>query len=171
MDNIAIEILTAVNDVNRRIEALLRSLDFAELPSIPLESLISCDDIAPGISCLYFLMHPIHGLLYVGKAKDLRQRWRASGFYPGEERSATHQYHERCIELGDVCLSWLPLDETAHEIAETIAIRCFEPHWNVRKSKHGYETPAGVPSRHLKREGTLEEWPDSVLDKLRNRKW
>jgi len=132
MDHRAAQIEQAVDEVTARVQSLLKDLDFRELPSIAIDSLEACDKIPRGIPCLYFVHHPSFGLLYLGKAVDLRRRWKAEGRI-GQLRTALHQIHKRCIEIGNVTLSWFQLDPRAHEIAETIAIRFFHPWWNTRK--------------------------------------
>jgi hypothetical protein len=132
MEDIAVEIEQAVDTVNASVQDALRAVDLAKLPFVVLDSLEACDKIPRGISCLYFLRHTPSGLLYVGKAADLRGRWRAEG-RAGGERKALHHLHARCIEVGGTVLSWFQLHQRAHEIAETVAIRVLHPPWNIRK--------------------------------------
>jgi hypothetical protein len=142
LEQVVSEIERAVDEVNTRIISFLQKLDLKKLPSIPIDSLEACDKIPRGITCLYFVLHP-SSLLYVGKAKDLRARWRAAG-HVGEERQAMHGLHNRCIDVGKCHLSWLRLHIEAHEIVETLAIRVLHPAWNSRKTvtwKYVEDTP------------------------------
>lgn len=163
---IASSVLSAVESVNSRVESLLLSLELESLPSVLLTDKEGCTASIPsGVSGLYFLWGQEHGLLYVGKARNLRARWH---IYPW------HQYHDRCLELGGVRLSWFALDELALEVAETVAIRVLAPHWNIRKNPFGCRYGVGVPSRHLDVElgfQDVPEIPESTRALLQWRSW
>ena len=109
MENLAMEIERAVDEVNARVARVLQDLDIAKLPFVPINSLDSCDKIPPGIACLYFVRHPSHGLLYVGKAGDSRQRWRAYGRV-GQQRTQYTTSMTGALRLAASCWrgsSWI----------------------------------------------------------------
>ena len=79
MDHTAAQIRLAVDEVTTEVQNLLKDINLSKLPCISIDSVEACDRIPPGIACLYFVHHPHHGLLYIGKAANLRLRWRAAG--------------------------------------------------------------------------------------------
>ena len=142
-----------------------RHVTLDDLPYRNLADFQSCDDLPSRLPCIYFLLHPKHGVLYIGKAKNIRQRWRSQGV-AGGNREPAHKHHERCVEIGNVKLSWLELDPSAHEMVETEAIHYYNPCWNIRKSKSGYELPADAPSPITRAEQLASRIPCNVMFKL-----
>jgi excinuclease UvrABC nuclease subunit len=91
----------------RRIEKIQR------LPSVTFRE----RTLLPRVSGVYFVFNTYGELLYVGKAKNLRERWR---------------YHHRATQVrGDYRIHWiLGSDAAERERRETIFINMFRPPWN-----------------------------------------
>ncbi len=91
----------------------------------------SLDQLPLNTSCIYFLTHPKQGILYIGKASDLRGRFRGKNF------SGVHTHHrlEAAIKLKNVRLSWVDCLEPAKTIIEMLLIRNLKPAWNIEYNK------------------------------------
>ncbi|MEH2029822.1 MAG: helix-turn-helix domain-containing protein [Nostoc sp.] len=108
-----------------------------DLPSLPLKNRQNL----PSISCIYFVLE--NGwLVYIGRFKDLRFRWRQH-----------HRYHD-FQHLENVKIAWLEISEPSllHEI-EMALIAWFEPYLNqtpcnpawIERLKYLSENPKKFP--------------------------
>ena len=130
------EIAEKTVSFEEKIKRLLRKFsidDLFNLPRIELNDYDFCEDIPipHRICCLYFLVHPVDGLLYIGKSTNLRERWRITR---GEKYGAiTKQHHvlERYDPPEHVFLCWYEIDRNLAELMEPILIRELNPEWNV----------------------------------------
>ena len=96
------------------------------LPGIEINADSNFYTIPKKISCVYFLVHPTRGILYIGKALDLRNRWTNKYHI----QRVAHDCHEPCLKLGMVSLRWFLLDDPVKTIAEMLLIRKIRPEWN-----------------------------------------
>ncbi len=61
--------------------------------------------VLPRVGCIYFLVHDEKGLLYIGKACDLKSRWTLKTDAHGIVREdLCHKCLFPLLELGDCCL-------------------------------------------------------------------
>ena len=89
-----------VEDAQKNIASKLSQVDLQSLPSVFIDTMGACDELPARTSVIYFLHHPVYRLLYVGKAKDLRKRWRSLGGN-GYVRMPAHQHMMRCLEISE----------------------------------------------------------------------
>lgn len=155
-DETAKKITQLIVVANKEIERIICSLDIGGMASVAIDSIDCFDSLPRNVPSIYFVTHPQHSLLYIGKARCLRMRWRAEG-RRYESRNPLHQHHSRLLQIGNARLSWFPLPLISHEIAETLAIRCLKPAWNVRKSNLEGIDLSGIPSPH--REPDINDYP------------
>lgn len=101
-----------------------------ELPCVKITDFNSTNDLPFRICCLYFVWNEINGILYIGKAYDLRQRWR----YGKDEKSlnpyTSHHMMERAIRSG-ATLSWFTCPKEYTTTAEQMLIKYLKPSWNT----------------------------------------
>lgn len=105
------------------------NLRFSELPSVLIDA-IPFDNCPFANNAIYFLTHPTYGILYVGKANNLRGRWRCDWNYGALEWMPTHKQHQRALDLGGVYLSWTECKNP--DVIEAILIKALQPPWNIR---------------------------------------
>ena len=167
MDEQSKKISLAINIARKKVRALFKRIEVTQLPSLPVSDVGFADMIALGKCGIYFLRSRHDGLLYIGKARDIRQRWRAGG--TGDSRYPKHQHHKRCLELGGIDLHWLEIDVGDIDIAEILAIRTYDPPWNVEYSPSGIGAPRNIPDSRCEQD--LQEYaakvPESCFVKLR----
>jgi excinuclease UvrABC nuclease subunit len=84
-------------------------------------------------SAVYFVTHPIDGVLYIGKTAAIRQRW-ASTYRLGRQiYTLNHSKHAQALDLGDCELSWLEIDRCYLAALEAALIGLHLPPWNLRE--------------------------------------
>lgn len=103
------------------------------LPSISI-TLISLQRKLPVVSAVYFIYHSRFGLLYIGRASNLRSRW-----YPklrsDDLRQVDFTYSHHCMAdalvLRGSRLYWQEVERPHLHRVETHYIRALAPAWNV----------------------------------------
>jgi predicted GIY-YIG superfamily endonuclease len=105
-----------------RIEKLVELINLDSLPSVNVDNERIFEALPHDASCVYFLTHAEHGLLYIGKALDFKNRIKY------------HGHLQPAIELGNVKLSWLELPRELLAICEDILISQRSARWNRRLS-------------------------------------
>lgn len=111
---------------------------FLNLPNIILNWPYDLYDLPKKVSCVYFLYHEKHGVLYIGKAKDLYERWKRTLHDNGIVDKEHHKMAD-AIELGNVHLCWLELDNNLTNIVEHVFIRNLHPIWNTKDVNIEYQ--------------------------------
>lgn len=110
----------------------LRRLYIRDLPSVPIARL-ETPDLPVRTSAIYFLWSRSEGLVYLGRATDLRIRWAAhSWVHTNGERALAkiHATHERALELGDVRIHWWAIPREHLGLVEGSLLRIHRPPWN-----------------------------------------
>lgn len=129
-------IIKLTNNYYKKSTNLLKKFDkyyLDHLPSLELKDDKFYDDrLLPRISCIYFLKHETKGLLYIGKAKDLRSRWVVGKDKYGQYYECHHML-ERSLRLGNIKLVWYKICPSVSLFVETILIGKFRPQWNTIK--------------------------------------
>jgi GIY-YIG catalytic domain len=104
-----------------RIEELSKLINLDSLPSINLDNEGIFKALLPNAPhCVYFLTHAEHGLLYIGKAYNLKYRFKH------------HEHLQPAIDLGNARLSWLELPRELPAVLEDVLIVGRRPKWNKR---------------------------------------
>lgn len=108
----------------------LEKLDIEGMPAADVdEKIVERLPIAPAV---YFLRSRSQGLLYIGKATNLRGRWRLAYHTSGQVLwELCHARHRDAVELGDVSLHWWLLPRQYITIAESALLQMHRPPWNV----------------------------------------
>jgi len=120
---------------SRLVESLsaLKPAHIESLSGIPLENYKSINALPEATSCVYFLTHPEQGLLYIGKANNLKKRFY---MYPSifdtsqPEVLHTHPALIQAVRCGNTKLSWLEVSPDLNEMIEKILIGTLVPKWN-----------------------------------------
>lgn len=118
-----------MNEVEAQAKILLETL-----LSVPFESCASITrefrdlPLSPG---LYAVKHPQHGLLYLGKAKKLRERFR--GGHKACTWSWLDDYDHRDIAIAFALLSMVDVLKLGDEL-ESILIHATQPPYNAKYS-------------------------------------
>jgi|SRR5271157_2409153 len=95
-------------------------MDIQELPGVLINHPRFACALPTRTTAVYFLRSNKHGLLYVGKASDLRNRW----------LGGWHQYLSDALTLGDVTLHWLVVSRDALSATEKALILEHRAPWN-----------------------------------------
>jgi len=111
-----------------QIEKALSKLQIGALPYVVIADDDVCESLPMRTAAVYFLTHPTEGLLYIGKAKNVRSRWGAPAY-------RQHDCLEMAIRLRDVRLSWWALPESLLGVVEESLIRMRKPKWNGHNGK------------------------------------
>ena len=61
------------------ITTAVSGIDIGSLPNVPIVDVYVKRTLPLSTSAVYFVTHPEEGVLYIGKANDLRARWRCDG--------------------------------------------------------------------------------------------
>ena len=115
----------------------LRRLVIPGLPSISLDTYESAATHGPACSAVYFLWSKREGLLYIGKATNVRNRWRLRTRYDrsaGREAIWWEMCHSRlrdAVELGDVRLHWWDMPRQYITAVESLLLQIHRPTWNA----------------------------------------
>jgi hypothetical protein len=97
-----------------------------DLPRVAVDSPDFYDALPCAVSAIYFLGNDRQGLLYIGKATNLKTRWRRDHDAP----SLNHAKLEQCLDLGDVELAWWAVPTHCLVILENLLVRLHRPKWN-----------------------------------------
>ncbi len=125
-------LLVPVRDFLRRVRP-------EELPGVGMIALDVSDALPAATSAVYFLWSASKGLLYIGKAGNLRNRWRLvySFIKTGDpmedirwDPQGTHSKLRDALELGDVTLHWLAIPRDYITLAESLLVQAHTPPWN-----------------------------------------
>lgn len=123
-----------LNSVRRNIENLhtiTRGMKVLDLPYTEIDDDFFYKRLKTQCSCIYFLAHKNKEILYVGKAIDLRQRWRFCIESEASEPYAKHHKLDESLELGNVRIHWLEAEKTLLSILESVFIKELQPRWNT----------------------------------------
>jgi hypothetical protein len=86
----------------------------------------------PFAPAVYFLSSRSRGLLYIGKATNLRTRWALTYHVNGQILwDLCHGKLRDALELGDVSISWWELPRQYITIAESVLLQIHQPPWNT----------------------------------------
>jgi hypothetical protein len=129
----------------------LKKLKIADLPAVSIDGLYINGTLPVRTSAVYFLRSESpsapfkggenrarpgtkrNGILYIGKATDLRQRWNTQIITQPSGMKYEVQVHQKlkeAIALGDVRLHWWAVDKPCLAIAESLLIQLHRPPWN-----------------------------------------
>lgn len=120
--------LVAFDQITQSVESLNQDALLSSLPFVIIDHEEFWQVIPVKTTGIYFLTHPVEGLLYIGKAKNIRNRW--SDTFMG-----IHDCLEGAVRLGNVRLSWLPLPDGLNLLVEQKLIRLWKPKWNGHAEK------------------------------------
>jgi excinuclease UvrABC nuclease subunit len=110
----------------------LARLDLSLLPRIEIRTESLYQELPRQTTAIYFLIHPTEGLLYVGKAVNLKSRWKPHTYPDGEIYEAlTHSCLKLALEMGGVEIAWWTVPKRYLTIVETLLIQHWSPKWNV----------------------------------------
>lgn len=125
---------TLVADIATHLKAVrecLNELDIDSLPNVLIEDMYVVDLLPSDTSAIYFLSHHDKGLLYIGKASNLKGRWSLKCDIAGQfSVELTHHCLDPAINLSNVRLSWWSVPKVCLATIESILIRDLSPRWN-----------------------------------------
>lgn len=125
-------ILERIVSLHKIIYDSLLKIDLNSLPFINIKNRESFESLPPNICCVYFLIHPVQGVLYVGKAINLRSRWRIKYNAWGQfNREQNHDCLLKSIRLRDVKLAWWEIPKEYKPLIENMLIKIYNPKWNT----------------------------------------
>jgi excinuclease UvrABC nuclease subunit len=125
-------------ELTRFFEALLarlRTLNIRELAGVRVDGEEFVQRL-PDLPAVYFLLSDKNGLLYVGKANNVRKRWApAYWIHPTGKTECIrrHDKLEESIALGDVTLHWWSVSRPMLAMAESLLIQIYAPPWNSHR--------------------------------------
>lgn len=135
----------SVDQIRSALQQLQPEPFIESLPSVLIEDEEVYRRLPEDVSAVYFLTHPYEELLYLGKANDLRTRWRPSGH--------THDCLDPTLQLRDVKLAWWALDVDLLSAVEEVLTKAWRPLWN------------GGAKDWIKRYRPEWNWPDDITDR------
>jgi hypothetical protein len=120
------------------------NLDISDLPKVEFDKKNDKDyglvsKSLPDVSAIYFLKHPKLGVVYVGRATNLRKRWFPRGqlkilkegteyvYLPG------HDFYKKALCCKHMELCWLKTDKRLLAFYESFLIQVFKPKWNTQR--------------------------------------
>ncbi len=122
---------TILKSATSRINAMrkrLARLDLSSLPRFKITDEDVSERLPRAMAAIYFLLHPTEGVLYIGKAHNLKGRWSPNFF-----RRTPHECFEGALELGDVELAWWAVPKEYLTALEALLIQIWSPKWNVHE--------------------------------------
>ena len=126
----------------KQINQALSEVDQAEfitsLPFVMIEEYELYKSLPTRTAAIYFLTHPELGMLYIGKAKNLRMRW-------AENNYNEHDCLEIALQTENVRLSWWEMPSDLHGLIEESLIRLWQPKWNGHTGKGAYRQKRDNP--------------------------
>jgi hypothetical protein len=123
------QLQSKLTDIERTLTAFDRESFLADLPYVIIEDENVYKQIPSCASGVYFLTHHQKGLLYIGKAKSIRQRWAFNAYQE-------HDCLEPAICLENVKLTWWVIPAHMITIVEDMLIRLWNPKWNGQIKSH-----------------------------------
>ncbi len=118
--------------IRQTLHDLMGPLTIDELPGIRVEHVRSCREL-PLEPAVYFLKSLSLGLLYIGRATNLRSRWRTESYIDDAtiiNWDRCHAKHKEALDLGDVTLHWWAIDRELLGVVESILLQIHSPPWN-----------------------------------------
>lgn len=153
----------------------LAGIDFLRLPHVLIEDDKVGQHLPTRSPAIYFLVHELRELLYIGKAKDLRSRWLFTGIEFNNPRPLTEgedKYHElsvyfarnsvhhclgRALELGGVTIHYWKLPKKYLSIVELLLLAELKPPWNTHDVGYEPQTERGLLIISLEERGFAVE--------------
>jgi hypothetical protein len=117
----------------RPIKRILRHVDPSQLTGVPIQGVEFIESL-PKIPAIYFLVSQKKGLVYIGKAHNLRAHW-----WPKEPLDHNywpdlcHHRLKQAINQGDVTLHWMEVPPDQLGVLECLLIQIHQPAWNSRR--------------------------------------
>ena len=114
----------------------LNKLRISDLPSALIEGLDVGLLLPPNTSAIYFLRSMSQGLLYIGRATNLRGRWRLQRRISDAsqiEWELCHAKLREAIALEDVTIYWWPIPPHHLAVAESVLLQIHKPPWNSHR--------------------------------------
>lgn len=122
-------VAAALTEALSTAERIMSEVSVEKLPHVAIDSLASFDRL-PTVSGLYFLVSNSGEVLYLGKAENVKARWKPRRNVYGEVmHSTSHRMLLRAVEQ-QCRLHWLELPKHLITLAETAALRRRKPSWN-----------------------------------------
>lgn len=111
------------------------AIDIGALPGVGVDHPGFGDVLPFSTAAVYFLVSGEGRLLYIGKAANLRNRWRVAYqlIGTGIDWSACHGKLKDAVALGGVVLRWWELPRRYLATAESILLQIHEPPWNCHR--------------------------------------
>ena len=119
----------------RNVRILLAKIDVRDLPHVPVDDL-DFTRMLPETDAVYFLISAVDGLLYIGRATNLRRRWyvnRQVSDTSKPEWPLCHHALKPALDLGDVQIHWLLVGRDQLAIIESLLIQLYQPPWNTHE--------------------------------------
>jgi excinuclease UvrABC nuclease subunit len=116
----------------RELKDVLGRLDVRDLPSVPVDDVHFAGNL-PLVPAVYFLETPSLGLLYIGRATNLRSRWAARFRWDGSGRIDWEHSHAKladALAVGDARLAWLAVPREYLAFTESLLLQIHTPPWN-----------------------------------------
>lgn len=110
----------------------LKDIPITDLPGVAVTDWRPLTDLPVRTSAIYFLVSRSQGLLYIGRATNLRSRWDNLPVDLMNDFPA-HAKRRPAIELGDVTLHWWGMPRECLAIVESILLQVNKPPWNTAR--------------------------------------
>lgn len=116
-----------------QITSILEQLSIADLPSAPMVSPDFNIFLPTATSAIYFIRSKSRGLMYIGRATNVRNRWRKATSWVRSDTICWEMCHHRfrdALKLKDCVLHWLPVPKPYLGVLEGLLIHYHKPPWN-----------------------------------------
>jgi excinuclease UvrABC nuclease subunit len=113
------------------LKAELEVLDIEHLPGVRMDCEKFAERLPLATSGVYFLRSEACGLLYIGKATNIRQRWMPHPLAPFVPQN--HRRFEDALDQGDVMLHYLELPQYQLATIESMLLQMHRPPWNIAR--------------------------------------
>jgi len=124
----------AVLEIVGKLLAETRGFSIDALPGIDVDSLDFGDKLPVSTPAVYYLVHECKGVLYIGKATNIRSRWAfRRNTVGGDVPMQIHHRLEEAIRLGNVRLYWWAVPRECLVILENLLIQRHRPPWNIAR--------------------------------------
>jgi hypothetical protein len=116
----------------------LKTLQIKDLPWVPVNGWGDLG-LPDRTTAVYFLVSRSRGMLYIGRATNLRNRWGQNPYHPDEHGKwggsdyPAHDQKRPSIELGDVVLHWWVVPRELLAFLESMLLQIHRPPWNSHR--------------------------------------
>ncbi len=127
----AYDMIDCILEHLEQVRSELKGLQIGELPSVPIRG---WEDLGlpDATTAVYFLVSRSQGLVYIGRATNLRSRWAPLPFDLMNDFPAHHK-RRPAIMLGDVTLHWWTVPRESLALIESMLLQIHRPLWNTAR--------------------------------------